>query len=257
MAEILKKQIYEAIQNRVLAGKLQPGSRVSAGSLAKELGVSRTPVRDAIGQLVYEGLVEHVPNEGTFLKKPSRRDLEEVYELREWLESSVARRAAGQATPSQIVEMERACTQTRAMVDELRKKTSEPSENRTFWQIVAGDLAFHMALIRASGNRRAATVIGNNHILSQIWGYLQHTHYSPDLHGLSRAYDEHLRIIRCIRRRDADEAAAAMTYHIRKGCEHLLSWFDRAQQQTGAELAPSDSWADAVREYDRQVERHI
>ena len=191
------------------------------------------------------------------MKKPSRRDLEEVYQLREWLEGLAAGEAAREATPAQIAELENACAQTRAMLVEFRKNKQNLREAQTFWRIVNGDLAFHMAMIRASGNRRAVKVIGNNHILSQIWGYLQHTHYSPDLHGLSWSYGEHLRIVRCIRRRDAAGAGAAMTQHIRKGRETLLSWFERAQQQTDDVSAASDTWADTVREYDWEVERHI
>ena len=65
MPPVLRKQVYEAIRGQVLTGRLRPGGRVAELALARELGVSRTPVREAIAQLVHEGLLEQIPAEGT------------------------------------------------------------------------------------------------------------------------------------------------------------------------------------------------
>ena len=257
MATVLKEKIYKTIRGRVLSGKLQPGGRLSELALSKELGVSRTPVREAIGKLVHDGLAEYIPNEGTFLREPDRRDIREVYELRQCLECFAARQAALNATPEDIVDLLQACAVTRAMAVAVRQGEQISPEERMFQHSVHGDMAFHMALIRASGNSRAMKTIGNNHLLSQVWGYLHCADYSPDIRKLSWVYREHMRVVRCIERRDPDGAEAALTDHIRKGAEHVLGWFDKAKQKKDSEMPVSESWPLTVLEYDRQVERHL
>src|SRR6201995_3075492 len=82
----LREQAYKHIHGKLLAGELPAGHVLSEHSLAREIGISRTPVREAIQRLEQEGVLEQIPRYGTVVRRPERRDLEELYQLREALE---------------------------------------------------------------------------------------------------------------------------------------------------------------------------
>src|ERR1700712_3847581 len=90
----IREKAYQYIQSRIADGDLPSGSAISELLLAKELGSSRTPVREALGQLVSEGLLEQTPNRGTIVVRLSREDIVDLYELREALEVYVVAKVA-------------------------------------------------------------------------------------------------------------------------------------------------------------------
>ena len=102
----LKQHAYEVIRTKILSGVLKPGSRLSDELLARELGISRSPVREAISQLASEGMVDYRPRTGAYVKGPDRCELEELYEIREPLERYAARKAAAGISPEGIARLE-------------------------------------------------------------------------------------------------------------------------------------------------------
>ena len=84
--DTLAKDAYRVIRHRLAVGKLAPGARVSELALSKEFGISRGPVREVIGRLASEGLIDRMPNVGAFVKKLSHEELQDLYELRMWIE---------------------------------------------------------------------------------------------------------------------------------------------------------------------------
>src|SRR5271169_1260355 len=101
----LKIHAYEHIRKRLLSGDLAPGASLSPALLAKEIGISHTPVREAISQLESEGLVERLPRLGARVRLIDRRELEELFELRETLEADAAAWAAERISEEQIVAL--------------------------------------------------------------------------------------------------------------------------------------------------------
>lgn len=115
----LTQTVYRHLQDQLISGNLLTGSLVSEKKLAAELGVSRTPVGNAIKRLVAEGLMEQVPRYGTIVKAATRRDIEENYELREAIEPYAVRKAAGRITKPQLEQLSVLCRAIQELVEEL------------------------------------------------------------------------------------------------------------------------------------------
>ena len=252
MAVTIKENVYGVIRGRALRGHLAPGSRISEVALARELGVSRTPVREAIGQLIHEGLIEQVPNEGTFMKKATRTELEDLYQMRQWVESGVAAEAAAYVGSEQIAQLEAACAESRAIARDARQAGEGRKTDAIMDRCVKADLAFHMTLIQVSGNRLAMKTVGENHILSRVWAAMPD--FTPNLHVEAWVYRDHARILRFVRRGDADGAARAMTMHLRRGRKQALRWFDLSRRRQAVGLGPYIFWPDSVLEIARRIE---
>ena len=252
MAITITEDTYRAIRERALAGRLRPGSRLSEVALSKELGVSRTPIREAISRLVNEGLVEQIPNEGTFIKKPDRAGLEDLYQMREWVEGGALAEAVRFIESAQITVLEKACDESRSIARAVREAGEGNKAYVILQRCVNADLAFHKTLIQASGNRLAMNTVGKNHVLSRIWASMPTV--SPDLHVQSWVYRDHARILRFVRLGDARRASEAMVMHIRRGCGQALRWFDLSQRREAAGLEPYTFWPELVLDTVRRFE---
>src|SRR5262245_14052973 len=104
-ADSLKQRARDRLLALLARGSLQPGTRVSESQLAKELGTSRGPVREAVSELTSQGILDQIPGFGAYVKAPSPREMEDLYEFREALESHAAFLAAGRITPAQVAEL--------------------------------------------------------------------------------------------------------------------------------------------------------
>jgi len=234
----LRNRAYEHIHRKILAGDLEPGQQVSEASLASEIGISRTPVREAINQLRSEGLVLQVPRYGTVVRRPERQDIEELYELREGLESYAAGLAARRAAPKDIEALERILEEMRQIAAEFRRSGRPALEGALLRRFLAADMGFHLALLRAAGNRRILKVLSESHTLSRIFGMPRAEHDEP---RLRKTEQFHAHVLAAARKRDPEGARRAMADHIRSGRDEALERFDRARAGTslsGAEDLP-------------------
>ena len=221
-------------------------------ALSKEMGTSRGPVREAINRLVSEGLVEQVPNAKPLVHKPDRTDLEDLYQLRQWLEGEAAAEAARRIDEPHLAELERICNEMRAIAHEHRHSGRRFAEGDLLYRHATTDLSFHVTLIRASGNRRVMKVIADHHAMSQVWCFLQEQH---DLRSLARLYREHARIMRAVRRGDAEAARGHMQEHIDLGRQKALDRYDWRQRQLAASKQTESSWPASLGETLRRMER--
>jgi DNA-binding GntR family transcriptional regulator len=132
-------QVHAELLGRIVAGELPPGSRLRQEALADELGVSRTPLREALARLVSEGLVEFVPNRGATVASRDFSDMEEAWRARLVIEPGAARLAAERREPAAIERMGLSVVRQRSVADDV---TASFALNRDF----------HLALVAASGN---------------------------------------------------------------------------------------------------------
>jgi DNA-binding GntR family transcriptional regulator len=132
-------QVHAELLERIVAGELPPGSRLRQEALADELGVSRTPLREALARLVSEGLVEFVPNRGATVASRDFSDMEQAWRARFVLEPGAARLAAERREPAAIERMRESVVRQRSVADDV---TASFALNREF----------HLALVAASGN---------------------------------------------------------------------------------------------------------
>jgi DNA-binding GntR family transcriptional regulator len=198
----------ELIRDAILYGRLAPGERLKEEQLARELGISRTPVREALLLLQAEGLIESVPNRGAVVRAYSPDELGDMYDLRALLESYAARRAATRASRQALTELARSCTRFRAarLAHDIRAQTKE-------------NLFFHFGIAEAAGTPK---------LVDLIRGAIQVPLVSSAFNWYSRrqsqrSEDFHRRILAALRSRDPERAELLMKEHVYEGRDAVLS----------------------------------
>ena len=224
MKTSLKETAYYHIRSKLLNRELKPGSSLSHRELAKEIGISFTPVRDAIGQLAFEGLLETHPQKGTTVAEISREDLAELYDVREALECHAVAKANARYSEADFTELERHTTameEVAAEVEEMggRSWTTEQSDR---WMVA--DAAFHVALLRGAGNRRAIRIVNELRVMARIFGHRKRDELPSDLKA---ARYEHRQVIEALRQGNGALARELLGEHLRRGCRRALEAYDR------------------------------
>lgn len=220
MADNHSQRAYRHLRQKLLDGSVPPGSRLSYGSIGREIGVSATPVREAVGQLASEGFVELVPQLGAIVRTLTREEAVELYELREALEGFAVQRAAASIAPRQSAELEANLAASAALVAKVRRSGKKSAARSIAAPFHALDLAFHMILLEAAGNRRMLKVVGDSHILTRIF---QADRHSFRLDILETTLAEHEAIAAAVRAGDGAAAGEAMRRHIRNSLDLTLA----------------------------------
>lgn len=199
-------QIFNRIRDDILSGNYIPGEELKEATLGKQLGVSRTPVREALRQLDLEGLVEIAPNRGAKVIGISRKDVEDIYHMRARLEGLAARKAAEQIKEEELAELEEVI-----LLSEFHVKKPESK------QMVRLDGRFHEIMYRASGSRML------EHVLTDFLHYVKmaRSHSVKTEHRAQESVKEHKRILEAIRQRDGDLAEQLANEHIQHVIENL------------------------------------
>ena len=202
----LADRAYAVIQRAILDESFQPGTHLSVPALSKELGISRSPVREAILRLEQEGLVRTIPRRGAVVVGLTFAELLKLYEVREVLEGLAARLAAEKATEDQVAELKRQL--------EAHRQAVEAGDVDTH---MAVDLEFHRQIFAAAANHYVAEM--RLEIQNQIRLGLTSTATVPG--NMVKAFEEHIVVFEAIDRRDPDQAEQAARAHIRRIIESL------------------------------------
>jgi DNA-binding GntR family transcriptional regulator len=197
----------ELIREAIVDGRLAPGQRLKEEELARELGISRTPVREALLMLQAEGLVEAVPNRGAVVCSHDAEDLEDMYQLRALLEGHAARRAATNITDETVAGLWASCDRFEALADGDVK------------ELVKENLVFHNAILEASGSKRVAQLVAKLIELPLV--YRSYIWYSPDQRRISLHY--HRQIARALEARDGERAELVMKEHVFEARDLLVA----------------------------------
>lgn len=145
----LRQSVYEALVDLVVSGELRPGQHLVETELARQLGVSRQPVREALHRLEAEGWVDLRPSQGAFVHVPTDQEVDDLLHVRELLEVETARLAARTATPEQLKELRQIWEDGRAA-----------AEADDLSAVVTGNNAFHAAVANIAGNTVLADLTG-------------------------------------------------------------------------------------------------
>lgn len=227
----LAEKAYEHLHTRIATGDLESGAVVSEASLAKELGISRTPVGEAVQRLANEGLVEQVPRYGTIVCSLDRHGIVEQYELREALESYAAMRAAERITEAEFPKLERYCSAMRQVGEEAGRLGLAKLNDGQLKTFLAADMAFHMTAIQASGNGRIMDLVRATRTLSRSFQVTRRQHH--DLSIVRRACEFHDIIVGAFRGRDGELARVTMAEHIRLSKHQRLEEHDEEASHRG------------------------
>jgi DNA-binding GntR family transcriptional regulator len=195
----LRDVVFNTLRQAILRGELAPGERLMEIQLAERLGVSRTPIREAIRKLELEGLVLMIPRKGAEVAKISEKSLRDVLEVRRSLEELAIELACERITKEGIDELEAAQT---AFCEAL--KTNDTME------MAETDEHYHDIIYNATGNTRLVQILNN--LREQMYRY--RLEYIKDASKRQNLVVEHDQIIRAIREHRIDEARAAIRDHI-------------------------------------------
>ena len=236
----LSESAYLQIRDRLARGDLPPRSAISEPSLARQLGMSRTPVREAVRRLVFEGFLEQTPKKGTLVKPLEREDVAELYELRELVEGHAAAAAAERMGGREINVLDALVRRMPEIGRAAGRGGDTPLPPPLATEFFAVDLAFHLMIFRAVTNMRIAKIASDFQILMRLFA---HPRRRPTIRVVAISYGSHRRILRGIRRHDPAAAREAMWAHIRCGKSTALSVFQFDDQPGAAGRQPTGLWA--------------
>ena len=169
MDHSLAEKSYRHIFRKLSRGEFSPGARLVNRALASEIGVSVIPVREAIHRLASEGLIEHVPGAGAFVREPSWRDLDELYVLRDALESCAAEEAALYITEGQLDQLERNLQEMQQVCDEIRRRKGKHATQALLDRWLDLEEEFHEVLVEAARNELLSKIIRDHRAITRVF----------------------------------------------------------------------------------------
>lgn len=203
----LRARVFDQLQNDIINGKYRDGDNLIETRLSEEMGVSRTPIREAITQLELEGLVKLIPNKGAIVKGIKDKDVEDIYTIRMRIEGLAARWAAKNINDTELYELKEICD-----LGEFYTKRND------LVHIMKVDTAFHELVLKASGS------VPLLHMLKTFHHYTQKAreHSLLDSERALQVVTEHRVIYAAIASRDGDKAEKLMNIHVRMAWETYL-----------------------------------
>lgn len=200
----------DAVRGLILGGTYAPGARLGEVDLADTLGVSRTPVREALRHLAAEGLVELTPNKGARVVAWTPDELEQVFDLRAQVEGLAARRAAERATTEQVDALQRTA------VEHARAAAAGPQ--RDLDRVYELNSAFHGGIVAVVGGSSFGSVLGS----LVHTAVLVRTLHTFDEEAMERSSRHHLELVAALRARDPEWAESVMRSHLLSARASLL-----------------------------------
>lgn len=203
----LREIVYEELKRQILVGEISPGTRMMEVDLADVMGVSRTPVREAIRKLEKEGLVSIEPRKGAYASNISIKDMVDVLEVRQGLEEMAAMLAAGRITEEQKEELL-----------EILAGYKNAVEAANIEESIRYDEAFHIKIVSISGNKTLEQVFSTVQELALRFRYI----YYDDFNRYENMPREHQMIEEAIMSGDAEKAKIAAGEHVARLKEFIL-----------------------------------
>lgn len=213
----LSEVVCNALREAIRDGVFKSHERLMEIRLAEELGVSRTPIREAIRRLEQEGFVVMIPRRGAYVANISEKAVKQVFEIRIALEELAAGLAAENIYPDELATLER-------MLEEIRGYV----ENNDNKKLIEADVEFHDILYRASRNDRLGEILNN--LREQMLRFRSFSAYLPG--RLSETWKEHRELLDAISARDVVGAKAIAVKHLKNAQEVLLEGLRREENKT-------------------------
>jgi DNA-binding GntR family transcriptional regulator len=209
----LADEVYDTLLGRLMSHRMPPGARVNIDALARELGVSQTPIRDALSRLEADGLLVRTHLAGyRVAPKLTREQFEQLVEFRLLVEPTAARLAAERMSPEQLAELPRlAATMT---------NPTQGDRHQAYAIFAQQDAAFHALIAAGSGNRIIHDSLARLHIHVHLFRLLF------DARVTTEAIDEHAEVLEAIVKRDPGAAAFAMRRHLLRSADRFRQIYD-------------------------------
>jgi DNA-binding GntR family transcriptional regulator len=200
------EQIYERVKTMAMTFEIRPGERVNEVEIAKSLNVSRTPLREALNRLMVEGFLTRAPNRGFIGRPLDAKQVFDLYELRRALEGSIVTFACERATGQELLELER-----------FVKASKDRPEDTNASSLLALDEQFHERLARLTRNEEMVRALKSINARIHYFRWI-------DMQNGRRRYtqQEHLRIVKALKERDADTARELLQGHISRRLDRIV-----------------------------------
>ena len=202
----LRDVVFHTLREAILKGELKPGERLMELQLAAKLGVSRTPIREAIRMLEQEGLAVTVPRKGAEVARMTEKDMEDVLVVRAALDGLAVELACDNITAEQLGQLQNA-----------ERRFGSCIKNGDLKKIAEADVEFHEVIYRATGNTRLVTMLSN--LREQMYRY--RVEYLKDSDNYPELLREHQAIVEGISKRDKKHVAEVMRSHIYNQAEAI------------------------------------
>ena len=201
---------YEWIRNAIESGEIEMGAPLPENQLAKEIGVSRTPIREALRSLEQDGYVKIIPQKGAFVSEISLEDLKEIYDIRKLLEPFAALSAVNRIPEEEIDEMEKGWKT-------LKKAALAGEVDLT--HVSEMDLLLHLTITKYATNKRIGAIITTDHAQIKRFQKLSAQSLSANIHD---TIGQHLEILEKLRARDAKGLSSLLYEHITKSESNIM-----------------------------------
>ena len=200
----LRDVVFNTLREAILKGDLKPGERLMELQLAAKLGVSRTPIREAIRMLEQEGLAVTIPRKGAEVAKMTEKDMEDVLQIRLSLEALAVRLSCENITPAALQEL-------KVAMEDFEEKT----KSSQFVEMAKADVKFHEILYKASNNPKLQQLLSN--LREQMYRY--RVEYLKDAAIYPRLIEEHHRMYDALKEKDQKQAVAYVEKHLHNQAE--------------------------------------
>ena len=204
----LKENVTDILRQMIINGELAPDTELNQVGIANQLGVSRGPVREALGQLEQEGLVHSIPYKGVFVTSLTRRHVEELYSIRIVLETLAVERAIDRITEEDL-----------ATLNQIVEEMSIEAKDQNLQRLVELDLEFHEQLVR----------VADHELLYKLWkqveiGVLRCLHTRHQIYTfLDEVVGSHPTIVMALADRNKEWSVEILREHVRESEEHILA----------------------------------
>jgi DNA-binding GntR family transcriptional regulator len=207
----LGEQAYQLIKRQIVDGRLAPGEKLDILELSKALGVSRSPIKDALNRLALEGMLTVHPQRGTFVSTIGADDIEQLFDARLMIELWAARRGARQPHSFDLAKMENILEQCASLL-----RSEDAFEYAAYNN---GDVAFHTAIVEAAANPRL------NAFYRSLKAHIQamRVYWGRAYHRAMKSHQEHQEILETLKQGRYPEIRKILTRHIVGSKNHLLS----------------------------------
>tara|TARA_B100001105_G_scaffold246435_1_gene230125 strand:+ start:247 stop:1020 length:774 start_codon:yes stop_codon:yes gene_type:complete len=216
----LAQRVYEQIREQIQTGKLSPGTRLVNRKMAIELGTSMVPVREALNRLTSEGLLEHLPGGGNFVRKLNRKEIVQLYEFRESLEVFAAREAAKNIQDYHLKHLTRICDDWEGILEKIKATESGKTTGTTLRRWLDDDLEFHSVIVEAADNSWLAKVAMDLKMMTLV------VRNKPEMLSYEAALvtqSDHLALLEAFRNHNADRAEVVIRGHIKQGLDFIMA----------------------------------
>jgi len=205
--ESLAKMAYEAIRRSILSGQWKLGELYNEKAIAVDLGISRTPVREALLELASQDLIIFLPRRGLMVNRFTRRDVDEIFELRKAIELAAVEKITAAAPPFDLFEIEESLLSQRKAV-----------KQKDYLAFMEADRLFHTSFSEMTNNRRLIAILENIRDMIHVMGAK-----ALALEGRAlEVIEEHQTIFKAVKKGNIQEARRSMAYHLDQSKEAVV-----------------------------------